>query len=145
MLWVFWDIQKCPPRLCYDRALDGFKVLTPASPHCTPRVLGMKKQDSKTYFYREAKEDSGHDDSLRVTWQKVQLAINQGTNADATFPLSATKFRPLLTSHPPLPTRSGPSTPFPGVWKLLHIDLLSFPKRPARAVCSERQNTTPTP
>lgn len=128
MLWVFWNIQKCPPSLCYDRTLDGFKVLTPASPHFTPRAFGMKKQDPTIYFYQEAKEDSGQDDSLRVTWQKVQLAINQGTNADATFSLSATKFCPLSTSHPLPPTRSRPSTPSPGGWKLPAHRSPVFPK-----------------
>lgn len=128
MLWVIWDIQKRPPSLCYDRALDGFKVLTPASPHFTPRAFGMKKQDPTTYFYQEAKEDSGQGDSLRVTWQKVQLAINQGTDADATVSLSATKFRPLSASHPLPPTRSGPSTPSPDGWKLPAHRAPVFPK-----------------
>lgn len=128
VLWVFWNIQKRPPSICYNRELDGFKVLTPASPHFTPRAFGMKKQDPTTYFSQKAKEDSGQDDSLRVTWQKGQLAINQGTDADATFSLSATKFRPLSTSHPLPPTRSGPSTPSPGGWKLPAHRAPVFPK-----------------
>lgn len=83
----------------------------------------MEKQDPSNYFYQEAKEDSGQDDSLRVTWQKVQLAINQGTNADGTFSLSAAKFHPLSTSHPRLP-----STPFSGGWKLPAHRSPVFPK-----------------